>query len=55
MNKPGLAPASTQKIITSASAFELLGKNYRFNTYIRYGGVVRDGSLSGNLIYSGKW
>ena len=28
----GLAPASTQKIITSITAFELLGKDYRYKT-----------------------
>ena len=28
----GLAPASTQKIITSVTAFELLGKGYRYKT-----------------------
>lgn len=28
----GMAPASTQKIITSVAAFETLGKNYRYNT-----------------------
>ncbi|MBL7742873.1 MAG: D-alanyl-D-alanine carboxypeptidase/D-alanyl-D-alanine-endopeptidase [Chitinophagaceae bacterium] len=28
----GLAPASTQKIITAATAFELLGKGYRYKT-----------------------
>src|SRR6478609_2715912 len=28
----GLAPASTQKIITATTAFELLGKDYRFRT-----------------------
>jgi serine-type D-Ala-D-Ala carboxypeptidase/endopeptidase (penicillin-binding protein 4) len=28
----GLAPASTQKIITSVTAFELLGKDYRYKT-----------------------
>jgi len=28
----GLAPASTQKIITSATAFELLGKDFRYKT-----------------------
>jgi len=28
----GLAPASTQKIITSVTAFELLGKDYRYTT-----------------------
>ena len=30
----GLAPASTQKIITSVSAFELLGKDFRYQTQL---------------------
>lgn len=32
----GLAPASTQKIITAATAFELLGKDYRYKTEFFY-------------------
>src|SRR5688572_21689871 len=32
----GLAPASTQKIITSVTAFELLGKGYRYKTEIAH-------------------
>lgn len=32
----GLAPASTQKIITSVTAFELLGKEYRYKTELGY-------------------
>jgi D-alanyl-D-alanine carboxypeptidase/D-alanyl-D-alanine-endopeptidase (penicillin-binding protein 4) len=31
-SKIGLAPASTQKIITSATAFELLGRDFRYKT-----------------------
>ena len=31
----GLAPASCQKVITSAAAFELLGKNYQYKTAIK--------------------
>jgi D-alanyl-D-alanine carboxypeptidase/D-alanyl-D-alanine-endopeptidase (penicillin-binding protein 4) len=31
-SKLGLAPASTQKVITSVTAFELLGKDFRFQT-----------------------
>jgi D-alanyl-D-alanine carboxypeptidase/D-alanyl-D-alanine-endopeptidase (penicillin-binding protein 4) len=31
----GLAPASTQKIIIAAAAFELLGKDYRYKTYFK--------------------
>ncbi|HEY8387681.1 MAG TPA: D-alanyl-D-alanine carboxypeptidase/D-alanyl-D-alanine-endopeptidase [Parasegetibacter sp.] len=49
----GFAPASTLKVITAVSAYELLGQNYRFNTEIRYGGVIEDGILYGNLIISG--
>src|SRR6478736_816807 len=30
----GLAPASTQKIITATTAFELLGKDYRYKTQL---------------------
>lgn len=37
----GLVPASTQKIITSVTAFELLGKNYRYKT--RFGLITEDG------------
>ncbi len=32
----GLAPASTQKIITATTAFELLGKDYRYKTELGY-------------------
>ena len=40
----GLAAASTQKIITSAAAFELLGKEYRYKTVFR----LKRNSYSGN-------
>jgi serine-type D-Ala-D-Ala carboxypeptidase/endopeptidase (penicillin-binding protein 4) len=33
----GLAPASTQKIITSVTAFELLGRDYRYKTHFLIG------------------
>jgi serine-type D-Ala-D-Ala carboxypeptidase/endopeptidase (penicillin-binding protein 4) len=32
----GLAPASTQKIITSVTAFELLGRDYRYKTFFTF-------------------
>lgn len=32
----GLAPASTQKIITAATAYELLGKDFRYKTELGY-------------------
>src|SRR5215467_4379570 len=37
-SQTGLAPASTQKIITAATAFELLGKDYRYKTDFGYYG-----------------
>src|SRR5688572_4278668 len=45
----GMAPASTQKIITSATAFELLGKDYRFQTSLGYEGHLKGGTLDGNI------
>ncbi|HEX4876875.1 MAG TPA: D-alanyl-D-alanine carboxypeptidase/D-alanyl-D-alanine-endopeptidase [Chitinophagaceae bacterium] len=46
----GLAPASTQKIITSVTAFELLGKNYRYKTNLGYVGEIVSGKLKGDII-----
>ncbi len=50
----GLAPASTQKIITSVTAFELLGKDYRYKTTLGYTGKINSGILSGNLYLTGS-
>ena len=49
----GLAPASTQKIITSVTAFELLGKDYKYTTELRYEGEIEKNILDGNLILYG--
>ncbi|HYF31450.1 MAG TPA: D-alanyl-D-alanine carboxypeptidase/D-alanyl-D-alanine-endopeptidase [Chitinophagaceae bacterium] len=45
----GLAPASTQKIITSIAAFELLGHDYRYTTELLYNGPIENGVLNGHL------
>jgi serine-type D-Ala-D-Ala carboxypeptidase/endopeptidase (penicillin-binding protein 4) len=50
----GLAPASTQKIITSAAAFELLGKDYRYKTQLGYTGKITAGKLEGDLYMNGS-
>lgn len=50
----GLAPASTQKIITSVTAFELLGKHYRYKTELGYSGKIKEGVLEGDLVVSGS-
>jgi D-alanyl-D-alanine carboxypeptidase/D-alanyl-D-alanine-endopeptidase (penicillin-binding protein 4) len=47
----GLAPASTQKIITSVTAFELLGKDYRYKTEFGYRGKIVNDSLKGDLAF----
>lgn len=49
----GLAPASTQKIITSVTAFELLGKDYRYKTELGYDGHIKNGVLEGNILFTG--
>lgn len=35
-SKIGLVPASTQKVITAATAYELLGRNFRYKTEMGY-------------------
>ncbi len=47
----GLAPASTQKIITSVTAFELLKKDFRYKTILQVDGDIRnrDSTLEGSL------
>lgn len=49
----GLAPASTQKIITSASAYELLGRDFSYQTYIGYDIGIEKQELMGNLYFIG--
>ena len=49
----GLAPASTQKIITAATAFELLGKDYRYETKIGFNGSIKRDTLFGDLLIKG--
>jgi serine-type D-Ala-D-Ala carboxypeptidase/endopeptidase (penicillin-binding protein 4) len=46
----GLAPASTQKVITSVTAYELLGKDFRYKTEFGYSGSVTNGELNGSII-----
>ena len=50
----GLAPASTQKIVTSAAAFELLGKDFRYETKLSYNGNIKAGVLNGYLYVEGS-
>lgn len=45
-----LSPASCQKLITTASALEILGPDYKFKTVILIDGKIENGLLNGNLI-----
>lgn len=53
-SKYGLAPASCQKIITCATAFEILGKNYTYTTTIMYDGEIDKEVLKGNVYIIGS-
>ncbi|QEC58416.1 D-alanyl-D-alanine carboxypeptidase/D-alanyl-D-alanine-endopeptidase [Flavisolibacter ginsenosidimutans] len=46
----GLAPASTQKIITAAAAYEVLGKDFRFQTKFGYYSGIKRGRLAGSIV-----
>lgn len=46
----GLAPASTQKIITSAAAYELLGASFQYKTEFGYTGRLANGTLDGDIV-----
>jgi serine-type D-Ala-D-Ala carboxypeptidase/endopeptidase (penicillin-binding protein 4) len=51
----GLAGASTQKIITSVTAFEILGRDFQYKTYIGYDGRgFIDGELKSDLFINGN-
>ncbi len=49
-----LIPASSLKVLTTASALSILGTDYRFKTEIQYDGHIDDnGVLSGNIYIKG--
>jgi D-alanyl-D-alanine carboxypeptidase/D-alanyl-D-alanine-endopeptidase (penicillin-binding protein 4) len=49
-----VVPASTFKIIPTATALELLGANYKFKTELAYSGAIAtDGTLTGNIYIIG--
>ena len=50
-----LMQASILKLITTAAALEMLGKDYTFKTIVGYSGKIRKGSktLHGNIIIKG--
>lgn len=55
-SKLSLTPASTMKIITTASALQLLGKDFRYETVLQYTGTFdkASGIINGDLIIKGS-
>lgn len=49
-----LIPASVMKIVTTATALELLGSQFQYETVIMYDGQLKDGVLDGNLYICGS-
>lgn len=45
----GVSPASTQKVITAVTAYELLGKTFTYQTTIAYSGSIESNVLKGDL------
>ncbi len=52
-SKINLAPASVQKLVTTATAIELLKPDFTFKTKIAINGNLEDGVLNGDLIIVG--
>lgn len=48
-----LTPASSQKLITTATALEVLSNDFRFKTSIVTDGTIESGIVKGNLIVKG--
>lgn len=46
--------ASTLKLVTTATALEVLGKDFRYQTFFSYSGAVVNNKLNGNLYISGS-
>lgn len=49
----GLAPASTQKVVTAVTAYELLGKDFQYRSQLGYDGKIENGILNGPVIFKG--
>lgn len=50
----GMAPASSLKVITAASALEILGKDFSYKTSLAYTGKLDSGILRGNIYVVGS-
>jgi D-alanyl-D-alanine carboxypeptidase/D-alanyl-D-alanine-endopeptidase (penicillin-binding protein 4) len=49
-----MVPASVQKVITTATALEILGDTFRYRTSIQLDGTIVNGKLKGNIWIKGS-
>lgn len=49
-----IPPASTIKLLTTATVLEVYGENYRIKTPITYTGEIQEGVLNGDIYIEGK-
>ncbi len=52
--KKSLHPASTMKLISSATALMALGEDFKYSTILEYSGQIKDSVLIGNIIIRGS-
>ena len=52
--KKSLHPASTMKLISSATALMALGEDFKYSTILEYSGTIKDSILVGNIIIKGS-
>jgi serine-type D-Ala-D-Ala carboxypeptidase/endopeptidase (penicillin-binding protein 4) len=49
-----LHPASTMKLISSATALMALGEDFKYSTILEFSGQIKDSILTGNIIIKGS-
>ncbi len=52
--KKSLQPASTLKLISTATALMTLGEDFKYSTTLEYSGQIKDSVLTGNIIIKGS-
>jgi D-alanyl-D-alanine carboxypeptidase/D-alanyl-D-alanine-endopeptidase (penicillin-binding protein 4) len=52
--KKSLHPASTMKLISTATALMTLGADFKYSTILEYSGEIKDSILTGNIIIKGS-
>ncbi len=52
--KVGLSPGSTLKTVTTITAFNVLGADFKYQTQFGYKGTITDGTLNGDIIIKGS-